>query len=214
MLIKNTSEGNDFPVTPSGLHPAVLYGIVDVGTHEEVWQGEPHDRHSIFLLFELPTLTIEIEGETKPRGISQKYTKSMHPKAALRIMLQNWRGKPFTEHEARQGFDIETIIGQNCQLNIIHNEVGDKTYANIGGVVPLGAGMTKYHPHNPTVCYDISEGADIPPTIPDWLKSKIMASLEFNAVGQQNDDPWAEPPQEPPGMRQPGDEPDDTDIPF
>ena len=206
MLIKSDSDSGDFKPTPSGLHPAVCYGIVDVGTHEEVWQGEPHDRHSMFILFELPTLTIEIEGETKPRGISQKYTKSMHPKAALRKMLENWRGKPFAEHEARQGFNIETIIGQNCQLNIIHNVVGDKTYANIGGVVPLGAGMNKYDVYNPTVCYDILEDAgNIPPHIPDWLKSKIMASFEFNSIGQQMHDP---------DRQEPVSEADDSDIPF
>jgi hypothetical protein len=89
MLIKDNSEGSDFEITPAGLHPAVCYGAVDCGTHQEVFAGEPKDRHIMFLLFELPTLTIEIQGETKPRGISQKYTKSMHQKANLRIMLEN-----------------------------------------------------------------------------------------------------------------------------
>ena len=210
MLIKSNSEGSDFEITPAGLYPGVCYGVVDCGTHEEVWQGEPHDRHIMFILFELPTLTIDIQGETKPRAISQKYTKSMHPKAALRKMLENWRGKPFAEHEARQGFDIETIIGQNCQINIIHNESGDKTYANIGSIVPLGTGMRKYDTYNPTVCYDIYEHAgNIPETIPDWLKSKIMASMEFNAIGQQMHNPHDNEPKQ-----EPMNEPDDTDIPF
>jgi hypothetical protein len=189
MLIKDNSEGSDYEITPAGLHPAVCYGIVDCGTHQEVFAGEPKDRHIMFILFELPTLTIEIQGETKPRGISQKYTKSMHAKANLRIMLENWRSKPFLEAEARQGFDIETIIGKNCQLNIIHNEVGDKTYANIGSVVPLGAGMKKYDVYNPTVCFDILDSQNIPTVIPEWLKTKIVASYEFNAIGQQNHEP-------------------------
>jgi hypothetical protein len=224
MLIKD-SGSSDFPPTPAGLHPAVCYQLVDCGTHEEVFQGQQHDRHVLYIVFELPTLTIEIDGITKPRAISQKYTKSMHIKSNLRKDLESWRGKPFREDEARAGFELKTILGANCQLNIIHNVSGDKTYANISTIVPLGAGMTKHDPFNELVCYDISDGASIPETVPTWLKDKIMGSLEMNVMGQQgqsgnriigaDQEPWeSEPKQEP---REPGTvitDPNDDDIPF
>ena len=215
MIIKNESSGQDFEPIPAGLHPAVCYSLVDCGTHEEVWQGTPHDRSILFITFELPLITIEIDGETKPKAISKKYTKSMHPKAALRHDLESWRGRKFGEAEARQGFDLSSIVGKNCQLNIVHNESGDKTYANINGIVPLGQGMKKYDPYNPTVVYDIDMGDNIPENVPQWLVDKIRASFQFQSIGQQNHDPW-EIPQEPPGgmMREPGYEDEPDDLPF
>lgn len=205
MLIK--SDKQDFPVTPQGLHTAVCYGLVDCGTHEEVWQGQPHDRHVLFVLFELPTETIEIDGVTKPRGISQKYTLSLHPKSALRRDLESWRGKNFTNSELVQGFELKDVLGKNCQLNIVHNETEDRTYANINTIVPLGQGMQKYEPFNPVICYEIEDGANVPESVPDWLREKIFASFEMNMTGQQNEE-WDQPSQEP-------DAPiDDDDIPF
>ncbi|MEY4385808.1 MAG: hypothetical protein RLY20_1091 [Verrucomicrobiota bacterium] len=41
------------------------------------------------------------------------------------------------------GFDVESIIGTNCLLNIQHNQVSDKTYANVVSIMPLVKGMPK-----------------------------------------------------------------------
>ena len=227
MLIKDDSNSNDFEPTKAGLHPAVCYGLIDVGTHEESFQGEPKLRRIVFILFELPTLTLEIDGVTKPRGINQKYTMSMHKKANLRRDIESWRGKPFLEHEAQSGFELKSILGANCQLNVIHNISGDKTYANISSIVPLGHGMKKHDNFNELICYEISDGVPIPDGVPRWLQSKILASMELNETGQRGQsgnrivgpdvNPWddSEPLQEPEGgmMRQPGDE-DSNDVPF
>jgi len=64
----------------------------------------------------------------------------LHEKSALRKDLESWRGKKFTRDE-EMGFDIERLIGVNCLLNITHNEVGDRTYANIVSIMPLAKGM-------------------------------------------------------------------------
>ena len=197
MIIKDNSKDTDFPPTPAGLWPAVCYGIVDIGTHEESWQNELKERHSMYILFELPTLTIEVEEETKPRGISKKFTKSLHKKSALRAFLESWRGCAWSDKELKEkGFDMRTLLGVNCQLNIVHNVTDDKTYANIATVVPLSKGMTKYEPFNELVCYDIRDGVNIPESVPEWLREKIFDSFEINVLGQQNDE-WNEPPQEP-----------------
>jgi hypothetical protein len=43
------------------------------------------------------------------------------------------------------GFDLEAVIGANCLLNITHNQVGDRTYANVSSVNPLMKGMPTMH---------------------------------------------------------------------
>src|SRR3990167_2490369 len=67
-------------------------------------------------------------------------------KANLRKHLEAWRGKKFTKEEL-DGFDVEKLLGVNCQLQVIHN-LSDNggTFANVQAIVPLGKGMVKIRP--------------------------------------------------------------------
>jgi hypothetical protein len=39
------------------------------------------------------------------------------------------------------GLDIEDdFVGKTCQIQVIHNRVGEKTYANIGAIIPAPPG--------------------------------------------------------------------------
>jgi hypothetical protein len=73
----------------------------------------------------------------------KRYTLSLHEKANLRRELETWRGKKFTAEEG-EGFDLEKLLGANCQLQVIHNEKDDGTvYANVQAIVPAGRGLEK-----------------------------------------------------------------------
>jgi hypothetical protein len=198
MLVKQ-SGGKDFDPIPAGLQQAILYSLVDIGSHEGEYQGVKNVRRLVILTFELPNQTIEVDGVTKPMAISSTYTLSLHKKAKLRIQLESWRSKPFTERELIDGFELKDILGVNCQLNIVHNDKDGKTYANIGTIVPLGTGMVKLAPFNEIVYYEMGEGQSIPEKAPDWIRAKIMASLEWNeGQGQGNDWPDDHGSEEPP----------------
>jgi hypothetical protein len=60
----------------------------------------------------------------RPFGAFQNYTLSWAPQANLRIDLQAWRGKPFTEEEMRR-FDLKTVLGAWCMLNLIESTGND-----------------------------------------------------------------------------------------
>ena len=65
-------------------------------------------------------------------------TASLSEKSALRQFIVSWRGRPLTSNELDAGFDLEKLIGANCQLQIIHQLGRDgKTYANIGAILPI-----------------------------------------------------------------------------
>jgi hypothetical protein len=49
----------------------------------------------------------------RPFAMFKNYTLSWSEKANLRLDLQSWRGKPFTQEEMRR-FDLETILGAWC----------------------------------------------------------------------------------------------------
>ena len=151
-------------------------------------------------MFELPTERIEIGGKEVPRGINTfPLTISLGKKANLRKMIENWRGRQFTDAEAAEGFDMKLLLTQNCLMSVIHKEVkkGDQTftYANIGSVLPMIKGTPTFEPENEVLYYEVDTGMLIPEGTPEWLKIKIFESREMmghsreDETGQQNDGP-------------------------
>lgn len=126
----------EFTPAPEGLHQAVCVDVTDLGLQATQW-GE---KQKVEIRWQLE----EKDEETGKRFlIMSRYTNSLNEKATLRQHLEAWRGRRFTAEEL-EGFDLEKLLGANCQLQIIHNIVdGGRTYANVQAIVPLGKGMTK-----------------------------------------------------------------------
>jgi hypothetical protein len=78
----------------------------------------------------------------RPFIVQKRYTASLNEKATLRKELESWRGRPFTQEEL-DAFDLDKLIGANCQLNIQHVTKEGKLYANVVSIVPLGKNMPK-----------------------------------------------------------------------
>jgi len=59
----------------------------------------------------------------------------------LRRDLESWRGRAFTEAE-RKAFDVEKLIGVNCQLSLKHNvsKSTGRPYAQVTVVLPAVKG--------------------------------------------------------------------------
>lgn len=129
-----------YRAAPEGLHQAVCCDVWDIWTEKrpDEYGGGLVDKTRIVWQLD------QTDDETgKPYEASQIYTASLHPKAKLRAHLESWRGKKFTDDEVR-GFDVENLIGVNCQIQIVHNlSKNGKTYANVQAVVPCGKTMTK-----------------------------------------------------------------------
>jgi hypothetical protein len=181
-IAKSSGKGAD-PV-PAGVHPAVCYSVVDLGT-QDPGNSKFRPSRKVMITWELPYETINVEGKDVPRAISCEYTLSIGKKATLRAVLESWRGRPFTADEL-DGFDVSKLVGANCQLNVVHKPgVSDpsKVYARINGVMPLAKGQAKLAPVNPTVTFDIPEDGEIviPKAIPEWVTAKIIQSEEYKA---------------------------------
>lgn len=173
-------------VTPAGMHQGVCYGVVDIGTQPSTNTAFP-SRRKVLIMFELPAIRIKLTKDGKqldlPRAVSVRHTLSLASKGNLRPMLESWRGRPFTAEEL-DGFDLAKLVGVNGLVNVVHEHVGEKTYANVKAVTPLVAGMTKVKPESPTIFFSLSDvGPDftLPDTLPDWIKGLIMNSEEFKA---------------------------------
>jgi hypothetical protein len=131
-----SDSGKDFQPAPPGVHQAVCVDVVDLGILEVTYKGETKKQHKVNLAWQIN----EDRDDGKPYLVFKRYTLSLSEKATLRKDLESWRGRKFTRDE-EMGFDLENVIGVNCLLNITHNQVGDKTYANVVSIMPLAKGM-------------------------------------------------------------------------
>lgn len=130
-----TDGGGRYTPTPEGLWPAVCVDVVELGMQETPWG--PKDKIEIYWEIE------ELDPKTGvPFNVRTRYTASLNEKSTLRKTLEIWRGRKFTTNELRKGFNVETLLGANCQINIAHKTTDDgKVYANVTAVVPASRGQ-------------------------------------------------------------------------
>jgi hypothetical protein len=133
-------EAGHFEPAPPGLHSAVCVDVVDLGLVD----GKFGPKRKLKLVFQLKTTNKQ--GERFQARAS--YTQSLMEGSNLRRDLESWRGRAFTDAE-RKGFDVEKLIGANCQLNLKHNvsKSTGRTYAQITAIIPAVKGE-KLTPEN------------------------------------------------------------------
>jgi hypothetical protein len=110
----------------------------------------------------------------------------MNEKANLRAFLTSWRGKAFTEEEAKD-FDVAKLIGAPCLLNIIHKQGRkdpSKVFDEISSATPIPKGMVCPPQVNPSFEFGWDKGFDKAKfdTIPTFLQEKIKQSEEYKAL--------------------------------
>lgn len=187
-FIASDNGGGDFKKVPQGVHMGRCYSLIDLGTQLVKSQHGDKLMHKIRIAWELfgedeagNPLTVDYEGKVMPMTISKSYTLSLSEKANLRKDLQAWRGRDFTEEEAR-GFDITKLLGVYCMVNVTHSETNGKTYANVSGLTPIPSALknAKPDPIHSNIIFNLDE--------PDWevfasfhekLQDAIKSSPEF-----------------------------------
>jgi hypothetical protein len=177
------NKGVEFPKAPAGLHQAVCYGVVDIGTQKQSFEGKESLTHQCVLLFEYANLKLD---DGRHMVQSAFYTMSLGDQANLYKHIKSWFGKTMSKDE-KAVFDSSSLIGKNCVLQIIMNK-NDKP--KIETILPLMEGMSPHTAENPKVDYELTPGY-IPEDMYDWLADKIKASEEWN-----NPDPSENAPDE------------------
>lgn len=186
MAINATSESNggNFTPVPSGTHVARCYQMIELGTITEPYLGEMKTSKKVRIGWELPLETKEFkQGEgQKPYVISKDFTLSMHEKATLRKFLESWRGKAFTEEEAKK-FDITKLLGAPCMMSVVEEVKEGKSYSKISNVSTMPKGMVCPDQVNETfvLSYDAFD-FDKFNTLPKFIKEKIEKSVEFKKI--------------------------------
>lgn len=190
MPIIATTNQTQRELVPVGNHLAICYQMIEIGTVEEIVMNEKKILKKVRIGWELPNETKvfnEEKGE-QPFVMSKEYTLSMHEKSTLRADLKSWRGKDFSEYEAK-AFDITKLLGKPCMINVIHKPSKDglKTYSQISAITGVPKGMTVPPQSNRTIClsYDNFDENEFN-ALPDFIKDKMKTSIEYAAMKQPN----------------------------
>jgi len=198
-----TSGGGNYSteVPEAGTHPAILVGLVDIGTHEEEFQGQKKTARKVIVLWELTGMVDSSTGQN--HLVNRKYSLSFHKKASLRLMAEAIRGKAYDEDAS---IDFDKMLGAPCLVSLEHKtSSSDRTYAVVKQVSKLMKGLTVPQPKRKPAMWALNDdgSADFD-SLPQWLPWRdyviedIKASHEYQAYldgGDSEDDADEEKPQ-------------------
>src|SRR4051794_14606703 len=130
-IMATAGDSKTYTPAPEGTHQAICMDVIDLGRLPNTFKPGT-TQHKVNIVWQID----ELRDDGKRHQVYKRYTLSLNEKANLRHDLESWRGKAFTRDE-EMGFDVETVIGVNCLVNIQHATKDGKTYANVKSVMPL-----------------------------------------------------------------------------
>lgn len=136
---------NEYEIASAGPCLAVCVDFINLGDSVEQYMDNPPR------VVPKGALVFQIEERNrvtgKPFEPSVEKTLTFGNKAGLRKFLEAWRGRAYTDEEARKGAPLHKLVGQSAIVTIEHKtSAGGRTYANISNISPLMKGMAPLVP--------------------------------------------------------------------
>jgi len=183
-----TKKRVDYGRVEDGTYPARVVRIIDFGlqyaTDFKTGEVKKYDdgndviQHKVWIDFELPTETIDIDGAKKPRWYGKEYTVSSHEKAAIQALLKaaDPDGKA-----TMKGKNVVGLLGLPVMLTIGSTSTGK---AKVAGITRLIKGMSVDPLANPTLFFDLDEATykDFE-LLPEWMQKRIKDGVDFESTG-------------------------------
>jgi len=183
-----TKKRVDYGRVEDGTYPARVVRIIDFGlqyaTDFKTGEVKKYDdgndviQHKVWIDFELPTETIDIDGAKKPRWYGKEYTVSSHEKAAIQALLKaaDPDGKA-----TMKGKNVVGLLGLPVMLTVGSTSTGK---AKVAGITRLIKGMSVDPLANPTLFFDLDEATykDFE-LLPEWMQKRIKDGVDFESTG-------------------------------
>ncbi len=168
------------PPMESGVYMAVCVLVADLGDqYSEMFKKA---QRKVVFSFDIPSETVVIDGEQRPRQLSKWFTFSVSKKSTLYKTLNSWLNANMSEQEMSE-VDLFELIGRGCQVQVTVSE--DGSHNNITNVMALPKGIPAPASDTPPTAYDIDEDDFTSvkwDALPDWVKNAVMKSEQY----QQN----------------------------
>ena len=174
MKIKDKVKPKTPPLSP-GVYLAICIGVIDLG--EQYSEKFKNYSKKVQIVWEIPSETIEVDGNLEPRHLSKDFTFSSSAKGNLRAFISSWNSKQYSDDEFPE-LDLFGQIGKPCQLNVVLNSTGE--YSNIDNIMPLPKGFPAPTSNTAPIMWDIDEWNDeLFASLPEWVQEKIKKSTEY-----------------------------------
>lgn len=189
IIAKSSGETTQRELIPAGTYLARCYSMVHLGTVKQTYLGEDKWTNLVRITWELPTelKCFNADKGEQPCVISKEVTLSMNEKSTLRALLTGWRGKAFTEDEAKE-FDVAKLLGKPCMISIFHQASKsnpEKVYERIASISPVMKGMECPAQINPTFEFSVLDYNQAKfDTMPEFMKEMVRGSKEFQQMLQ------------------------------
>lgn len=176
MKLKDKCKPSIPPMEPD-VYMAVCTMVIDVG--QQYSERYKNVSNQILLAFDIPDVTIEVDGVDKPRQLSKRYTYSTNTKGNLYKLLCSWLNRKFSEDELGE-LDLFSLLGRGCQVQVTLKE--DGKHNDIANVMALPRGMKTPESANPYLSYDIDEDGftgEKWDALPEWVRGIIERSEQY-----------------------------------
>jgi hypothetical protein len=146
-------ESGNFVLAPQGQFQAVACELLDYGHSNKPYKEQNGTEgvrpvREVQFVYQLNKLDDQTGKRFEVRS-KKLNALTLGEKSGLRAFLLSWRGHDITDQEKQPpGLDLETLIGRNAVISVVHTKVGDKTYANIGSIMPIMEGLAPIQPLN------------------------------------------------------------------
>lgn len=166
------------PPVPAGGYLAVCVGIYDLGN--QFSEKFKNYSQKVLLSFDIPSLTVEVDGKQEPRQLSREFTFSAKGNSKLRSFVSSWAGVQFSD-DGFADFDLLTMLGKPALISVLLNETGE--YSNIASIMPMLAEMQPPTTTTPLRSWDCDHWDDKAfEDLPEWVRGKIQKSTEYQKL--------------------------------
>ena len=121
-IIVNKVSEKKFEVPEDGLYKAVVADVVDIGEVETKF-GKKHRVRFVYMLEDTDT-------EGRQFRLFQQMNVSLHEKSQMFKLIRRLTGT-----NPGLTFDLEDLLGKQCQLDVQQSESDGKVYANVVSVL-------------------------------------------------------------------------------
>lgn len=166
------------PPVPAGGYLAVCVGIYDLGN--QFSEKFKNYSQKVMFSFDIPSLTVEVDGKQEPRQLSREFTFSAKGNSKLRSFVSSWAGVQFSD-DGFADFELLTLLGKPALISVLLNETGE--YSNIDSIMPMLAGMQPPTTTTPLRSWDCDHWDDKAfEDLPEWVQGKIQKSTEYQKL--------------------------------
>lgn len=168
------------PPMEGGVYMAVCVTVADLG--DQYSEKFKNTHRKVVFSFDIPSETVEVDGETRLRQLSKRCTFSVSKRGTLNKMLNAWLNANMSEQDLAE-LDLFDFAGKACQIRVTVSE--DGAHNNVEDVMALPKGMPAPMTDTPIITYDIDEdgfSGEKWEALPGWMRDTIEKSEQY----QQN----------------------------